>query len=584
MRNVVIKKTGILLYCLFCLLSPTLFGSVQQAKQAIAEVPENIRLEFDYTFLEGIRYKIAEDYVGAMRCFERCMVLYPGSAAVRYEIANILFQVESDNEKPLRLMREAVQIEPDNIWYQLLLASIYHRKAMIDSACEVYLNLIRKYPEREEYYFVVAELNISVEKWEAAISVLDLYEKQFGMQEMSTIEKSRLYNKSGNLKKASAELARLINTYPDNQDYVGLLAELYLHNKQEKKGLSILLGLLKKDPDNGFIQFYLADYYFEKKDTVSADRYLMQALTNDQVDNTAKVQYLFKLLVQGEQLSIQPARVEAYLQVLLNRYPDDLPVRMMQADLLKQQGDWDGCRQILESVLSQDRSNFLIWEEILLLCNQLNDTLGMRQVGLECIAYFPDEPLPYIMVGIPYLVNEQETEAIPYFEKGLSVSEEGSPIKSQFYSYLGDCYYRLDSVQKAFTMFDEALKINPNDLQVLNNYSYYLSLRGERLSDAERMSSATVAAQPDNATFLDTYAWILFKRKEYSLARFYIQSAVEKSEEPSAVMFEHYGDILYMTGENEQARAMWEKAKSMGGEVTDQLEDKLLHGMANAQE
>lgn len=35
-------------------------------------------------------------------------------------------------------------------------------------------------------------------------------------------------------------------------------------------------------------------------------------------------------------------------------------------------------------------------------------------------------------------------------------------------------------------MFDEVLKINPNDILVLNNYAYYLSLRNERLALAEK--------------------------------------------------------------------------------------------------
>ena len=65
-------------------------------------------------------------------------------------------------------------------------------------------------------------------------------------------------------------------------------------------------------------------------------------------------------------------------------------------------------------------------------------------------------------------------------------------------------------------MFDEVLKINPNDILVLNNYAYYLSVERRDLDKAEEMSYKTVKAEPNNATYLDTYAWILFEKGNYA--------------------------------------------------------------------
>lgn len=81
---------------------------------------------------------------------------------------------------------------------------------------------------------------------------------------------------------------------------------------------------------------------------------------------------------------------------------------------------------------------------------------------------------------------KQFAEALPLFEKGVELTDDKPELRSQFYSYLADCYYNLDSVERAFKMFDEVLKINPNDILVLNNYAYYLSLRNERLALAEK--------------------------------------------------------------------------------------------------
>jgi tetratricopeptide (TPR) repeat protein len=535
-------------------------------------------LEFDYIFTEGIRYKLLEDYKGALAHFEKCMQMYPGSAAVRYEIASILM-TGGNFDLSLQFIREAVKLDADNVWYRLLLANVLRGKSMIEESCNVYDELVVRYPEREDFYLIQTELYISVEKWTKAIEVLDKYERQFGISEEVSLEKTKLYARQGDINRASKELMKLIKKFPAVNEYRGLLAELYLDNDQEKKGLSLLKKLLKKNPFDGFLQFYLTDYYLEKGDTLQSNSYLYDALVNDSNESAFKVQYLLKMLVNVEKFKIPASSVYKNVLLLLERYPDDLSVRMLHADFLKQNGRLEECRTELEFVLSRDQRNFLVWEELLLLYNHSGDTASMLSKGKECIRFFPDESLPYVMVGLPLLMQKRYEESIYYFNKGKDLSLDDAPMKGQLYAYLGDAYHGLDSLELTFKMFDEALKINPNDILVLNNYSYYLTLSNQRLDEAERMSSKTLAIEPNNPTFLDTYAWVLFKKGDYSLAKFYMRSAMEKDKEPSSVLYDHYGDILFMNGEKDEAVNMWMKALELSGGASDELKYKIEHGL-----
>jgi tetratricopeptide (TPR) repeat protein len=99
-----------------------------------------------------------------------------------------------------------------------------------------------------------------------------------------------------------------------------------------------------------------------------------------------------------------------------------------------------------------------------------------------------------------------------------------------------------------------------DNIGCLNNYAYYLSERGIRLDDAERMSYRTIKAEPTNATYLDTYAWILFMQKRYKEAKTYIDQTLEYDKDSSSVLFEHAGDIYYHTGDVEQAVNYWREA------------------------
>ena len=45
------------------------------------------------------------------------------------------------------------------------------------------------------------------------------------------------------------------------------------------------------------------------------------------------------------------------------------------------------------------------------------------------------------------------------------------------------------------------------------------------------------------------------------------------------IVLENYGDILYRCGEPEEALIMWKKAMEIGGEITDELKQKIETGV-----
>ena len=62
----------------------------------------------------------------------------------------------------------------------------------------------------------------------------------------------------------------------------------------------------------------------------------------------------------------------------------------------------------------------------------------------------------------------------------------------------------------------------------MNNYSYTLAERGERLELALEMAKKAIEQEPDNPSYLDTIGRVYFKLGNYEKAREYISKAVEK--------------------------------------------------------
>lgn len=56
--------------------------------------------------------------------------------------------------------------------------------------------------------------------------------------------------------------------------------------------------------------------------------------------------------------------------------------------------------------------------------------------------YFPNQPLPYAMVSLPLMIQKKYKDALVYLNKGLELSPDNSPMKAQFYAYLGESFLR----------------------------------------------------------------------------------------------------------------------------------------------
>ena len=193
--------------------------------------------------------------------------------------------------------------------------------------------------------------------------------------------------------------------------------------------------------------------------------------------------------------------------------------------------------------------------------------------------YLPQEAQFYFYLGAAYFQQDNHQEALRVFEEGLASAAMRNPVvESEFHGQIGDLNHFLGNKEKAFESYEKALQLHPQNLPVLNNYSYYLSLEKKDLDKAEQMSGITVKAEPANPTYLDTYGWVLYEQGSYTLAKIYIERAIENSKEDiSAEVVEHYGDVLFQTGEKEKALDQWKKAKELGGE-SPTLDKKIKTG------
>jgi Tfp pilus assembly protein PilF len=154
---------------------------------------------------------------------------------------------------------------------------------------------------------------------------------------------------------------------------------------------------------------------------------------------------------------------------------------------------------------------------------------------------------------------------------------DNDKLRAQFLANMGDAYHSLKKHTESDSSYDKALRLDPENAYVLNNYSYYLSLRKTNLEKAKQMSAYANKLEPDNSSFLDTYAWILFELKDYKGAKEWQEKAMKSGGAQSGTILEHYGDILSQLGDKTQALDYWKKAKELGVDSST-IERKIAEG------
>jgi len=534
---------------------------------------QNEQNEFEYLFIEGIKQKKVGKLDEATSVFSRCLEIDPNSAVAMFEMANVHY-AKKDLTSASLLLEKAITIDNNNKWYKLLLAQIYQQRKQFAEAAALFDDLRRMEPDNDEYLYMKAVSLGMGGKYQEAIDAYDELEKKVGINDQIVVAKQQVYMSWKKPEKAFEEINRLIASNPEEPQYYGLLAELYQTQGDKANALKSYNKILEIDPDNGFVHFSLAGYYQEQGDFNKAFEHIKKAFQNDELDVETKVQYYLLQTQDPENSDWTNAQISELLDILHKKYPENNLMYTIYAEHMIRQNKLQEARDYLRKYIETDPGEYEIWQKLLFISNDLQDFKTLYTDSKRAMELFPEQPVIYALNAVASLQLEKYDEALQVLGKGEPYLMGNQTMKIQFEIYKAEANYKLDRVDQAFKAFDEVIKLDPDNFMALNNYAYYLSVRGQDLEKAERLSSKAVQANPDNPTYLDTHAWVLFKMKNYGQAKAYMETALEKGGNENPVLVEHYGDILYMMGNKPEAIKNWKKARLLG-DGSDVLEKKI---------
>jgi tetratricopeptide (TPR) repeat protein len=397
-----------------------------------------------------------------------------------------------------------------------------------------------------------------------AIKVYNLVEKQQGIQPETSIQKQKLYLQMGKTSKGIEEMEALIAAFPKESQYTGMLAELYMANSMPVKAFELYQRILKTNPDDPYVHLSLADYYRMQNETGKVIDELKLALGNKELDIDSKVKVLLSLMDLSPRLTEYKEALPVLGRLVVESSPEEAKAYSVYGDILSNNKRYKEARDAYHNVVLLDSSKYVIWQQLILLDSELNDNENLLSDSKKAMDLFPEQAEPYFFYGIAQLRIKNYKEAIKALTNGKSFVYNDDTLLLKFLSTLGDCYFKSLNYDLSFEAYEKALKIDPNNAYVLNNYSYYLSLQNQNLARAQQLAERLNSQNPGIYMYQDTYAWIFYKQKDFANAKIWVEKAIASGGEADASILDHYGDILYQNNEKEKALTYWNKAKAAG--------------------
>lgn len=380
-------------------------------------------------------------------------------------------------------------------------------------------------------------------------------------------------------------LERLVKLQPKRSEVQMQLVDLYKHNGEIEKAMRGLNAIETREGRTLATTNEKFELYMEQGDSAKAFQEYELLCQEMPYDVVAKIQYGRLCQYYGDTLKARMLFEEAR-----RVGPAETELMLLRSDavsLLQREAPEEEVVGVLNRILALQPDDEMVMGYLMEYYGKKEDYEHLEELCRRGMNLFPENLGYAYFLGITLMQQKKMEEAIEVFARGLE--KRGEDVKpslvSEVWGLRGDACHEVGRSEEAFLAYDSALVYNKGNITYLNNYAYYLSLRGERLDEAEKMSRLTIKAEPNNPIYLDTYAWILFIKKDYFKAKDVMNKVVSPDSTDEALLndrycmsnvLEHAGDIAWNVGEKEEAVRFWRLAMERNdGTATVLLSRKL---------
>lgn len=529
--------------------------------------------DYQYALIEAVKQKNLGNLSEAIKLYGLVIKDQPDCAVAYYEAGSI-YLATNQLDLAHTYLQKAYLLDSGNEWYTMAYLNALGANEEYEIAIDILKEKIKTDPDKTEWEFKLAVTYFTMGKPGKARKILEKIEKEKGFSEKITLLKASIYESEEKFELAREEIEKVMVLFPEAIQFRIVAAELCLKSGDESSAANYYREILEVDSMNIFALTNLTDYYRQKEDYKNSYKYLAKSFSSKQIELNRKMAILSYYLSDTEQAQRYSEELSNVIEVMAETHPEESDVRLIAADFYIQIQDYAKAYGHLKKYLELQKGTYNIYMQTIMLANASGLDEELIFITNKALEQFPDSSDIRFFRGIAFYQSKDYGALIENF-KEVDHSRYSSPeYSSQARMLIAEAYYRIDDFEKSDSLFESLILDEPDNFTVLNNYSYYLAERSEKLEKAESWSSKVVKNNPENATFLDTYAWVLYKLQSYEEAEKYILLALDKGGENDPEVNEHAGDIQLALESFQVARSYYMKAIILGGDK-EKLEKKI---------
>ncbi len=114
------------------------------------------------------------------------------------------------------------------------------------------------------------------------------------------------------------------------------------------------------------------------------------------------------------------------------------------------------------------------------------------------------------------------------------------------------------------------LKTEPDNAHALNALGFTLADQTTRYEEAYGYLKRAIEIMPDDAAIIDSWGWVHYRLGEYEKAISLLRKALSRFDD--AEIAAHLGEVLWVSGNQQEAREVWQRALKKSPEDPKLLE------------
>ena len=468
------------------------------------------------------------------------------------------------------LAERAYLADSTNKWYCDSYATMLFQSKQIERALPVFKRLLTLDNRQTSTYYYLAYIYVMRNMPFSAIAVLDSADMRIGHNDILARLKQQLLIETGQYDKAVAIGRKVVLESPYDAEARIELARTYEMAKQDSLARQTYEEAYQLDTTRLETTIEILDYHIRNNNISERLRFEEKIFQDRRIPLKIKIDRIDELM-SGDVYHSNYFRIGGLLSSLLKHYPTEREIVRIYTVHLCNGGMFEEATNYLRSHLDDESATAEDFELIALLDSTLERQDLMESDLKRGVQLFKDNITLWDMYSLSKHLQGNTKGAISLMRKALKHVENVEEI-STCWGRIGDYYHELKNDKEAFKAYRTALDHNPENVEVLNNYAYYLSQRDEELDKALAMAQLAITLEENNYNYIDTYAWVLHRMGRNVEAKKYMRQALSLCSQRDANLLMHYGDILWALGEEFMADTYWQKSVAEGYDAEEMAE------------